>query len=372
MLEIIKVTGKKLAKQFVKFPFELYKGNEYWVPALESDEYETFDAKKNGAFDYCEAERFLAVRDGKVVGRVAAIINHAANEIWKEKIVRFGWLDFIEDKDVLEALLKAVEDWGRERGCHSIKGPWGFTDMDKEGLLVEGFDKIAPFTCLYNYPYYDTLLQQIGFEKDVDWVQRIAIHNGEMPRAYLLADKIAERCNIRLVTGLSMREIGKRYGMKLFHMYNEAFAPLEEFAPLNDRQIQSLLDTFVPLLDSRFVAICVNENDDIVAFAICVPSLGKAIKKSNGRLFPFGIFRILHALKHNDTLEALMIGAHPDYQRSGATVLLLRYIHENMLEAGIQRMVLNPQLEHNSKVQNIWTHFNTEPYMRRRAYRKSL
>lgn len=373
-IEIVKVTGKSDEKKFVDFPFSLYENNEYWVPALEGDEYDTFNPKKNGAYDYCQAERFLAYRDGVLAGRIAAIINQVANEKWGEKIVRFGWLDFIEDQQVLDALIHAVEAWGKERGCNVIKGPWGFTDMDKEGLLVEGFDHICPFTCLYNYPYYDTLLKNAGFSKDVDWTQHIAYPDPhkELPSIYNYTDQIEKRSGVRLVTGLSMSQIGKRYGMALFHMYNDTFASLSEFAPLNDRQIKSYLATYIPILDPRFIALCVNEKDEPVAFAFCVPSLSKAIKKSRGKLFPFGLFRVLRALKHNDTLEALMIGVHPDYQRSGAAVLMFKHIHNNLIATGIDRLLTNPQLEENTKVQSLWDHYRTEPFMRRRAYKKTI
>lgn len=366
------VSNRRQLKEFVEFPLELYKGCKNFVPALEGDEYDTFNPKKNGAYDYCESACFLARKDGKVAGRVAAIINHKANELWKENSVRFGWLDFIEDEDVLRSLLDAVAAWGKERGCTSAKGPWGFTDMDKEGLLVEGYDKLSPFTCLYNYPYYDTLLKKIGFEKDVDWTQTVCfIDDEELPMSSF-AGLIEKKYGLKVVNCPSTSVMSKRYGMDIFHMYNEAFAPLFQFTPLTDKQIRKYLSTYIPILRPEFVAICVNSDDKPVGFTFCVPSLSKAIQKSRGRLLPFGFIRILHALRHNDTIESLMIGVLPEYQGKGASVLMFKYLHDNFRKFGIKRMILNPQLEENFKVQSLSDQFRTEPFMRRRAYRKAI
>lgn len=369
-IRIQKVESRRQLKAFVQFPLKLYKNCENWVPALEGDEYDTFNPSKNGAYDFCEADCFLAYKDDKVAGRIAAIINHKADD--EKKIVRFGWLDFIEDKEVLKALIDTAIDWGKARGRTEIHGPWGFTDMDKEGLLVEGYDKLSPFTCLYNYPYYDAMLQDLGFVKDVDWTQSILLLDGEMPPMYKFTHLVEERFGIHVVQGMSMREMNKRYGMEIFHMYNETFAPLHGFSPLTDKQIKNYLDTYIPILDKDFVAVAVDAKDHPVGFVFCVPSLSKAVKKSNGRLLPFGFFHIWRALKKNDTLEALMIGVLPQYQGCGVPLLMFKYIHENCARRGVDKVWLNPQLEENYKVQNLWSNFRTEPYMRRRAYKKSI
>ena len=371
-VSIVKVKGKALLKEFIVFPERLYKDCENWVPALRGDEYDAFNPKTNAAFEYCEAQCFLAVRDGKTVGRVAAIINHNANATWKEEAVRFGWLDFIEDMEVLRALVDAVAAWGKQRGCVAIKGPWGFTDMDKEGCLVEGFENLCPFTCLYNFPYYDAMLSQLGFVKDCDWLQRICYLDSEMPPMYQYAETIEKRFGLSIAREKNINALARKYGMDIFHMYNEAFAPLFEFAPLSDAQIKRYLKTYIPILDPRFVAICLNSEGKPIGFCFNVPSLSKAVKKSGGKLFPLGLFRILRALKKNDTLESLMVGIPPEYQGKGASVLMFKYLHENCLEAGIKRMLLNPQLEENFKVQSMFDQFRTEPYMRRRAYRKEI
>ena len=325
-------------KLFVAFPLRLYKDCANWVPALEGDEYDTFNPEKNGAYDFCEADCFLAYRGNEIVGRVAAIINHKANKDVKK--VRFGWLDFIEDEEVLKALLNIVTDWGKQRGCTEIVGPWGFTDMDKEGLLVEGYENLSPFTCLYNYPYYAHLIE--------------------------------ERFGVHVVQPKSMKQMSKQYGMEIFHMYNDAFAPLMGFSPLTDKQIANYLDTYVPILDKDFVAVAVNKEDKPVGFLFCVPSLSKAVKKANGRLFPFGFIHILKALKKNDTLEALIIGVAPQYQGCGVPLLMFKYLHENCIRRGVGTIILNPQLEENYKVQSLFGDYKTEPFMRRRAYKKAI
>jgi len=369
-IRIVKVESHKQLKLFVTFPLRLYKDCANWVPALEGDEYDTFNPEKNGAYDFCEADCFLAYRDNEIAGRVAAIINHKADN--EEHIVRFGWLDFIEDMEVLKALINTVAEWGQQRGRNEMRGPWGFTDMDKEGLLVEGYENLSPFTCLYNYPYYGAMLEQLGFTKDVDWTQRVLKISNEMPSSYQFAHLIEERFDVHVVQPKSMKQMCDQYGMEIFHMYNEAFAPLMGFSPLTDKQIDNYLKTYVPILDKDFVAVAVNDQDKPIGFIFCVPSLSKAVKKSNGRLYPFGFIRILRALKKNDTLEALIMGVMPEYQQCGIPLLLFKYIHENCLKRGIDRIIMNPQLEENYKVQSLFSDYESIPFMRRRAYKLTI
>ncbi len=371
-IQIIKVNSKSQLLKFIDFPEELYKGCENWVPALRSDEFTNFNPRKNPAYEFCECECYMAVDGGKILGRVAAIVNHKSNEIWKQQVVRFGWLDFVEDINVLEALLKAVEEFGLSRKCNLIKGPLGFTDMDKEGLLVEGYEHLSPFTCLYNYPYYGEMLEKLGYSKDVDWTQKIVKIDEQLPPMLQFADMIEQKYGFHCAHSKSTKELGDKYGLDIFHLYNEAFVPLFQFAPLTDAQIKIYLETYTAILDPDFVAICLDENEKPVAFAFCVPSLSKAIKKSGGRLFPFGFINIYKALRKNDTLEALLIGVLPEYQGKGAVIPLFRYIHKNCIKRGITKMILNPQLEENIKVQSLFDQYETQPFSRRRAYCKSL
>ena len=273
---------------------------------------------------------------------------------------------------MLKALIDTVTEWGKQHGRTEIHGPWGFTDMDKEGLLVEGYENLSPFTCLYNFPYYGAMLEKLGFVKDVDWTQRVLLLDGEMPPTYKFAHLVEERYKIHVVQPKSMKQMCDQYGMEIFHMYNEAFAPLMGFSPLTDKQIANYLKTYVPILDKDFVAVAVNDEDKPIGFLFCVPSLSKAVKKSNGRLFPFGFIRILKALKKNDTLEALIIGVDPKYQQKGVPLLLFKYLHENCIKRGIDKIIMNPQLEENYKVQSLFGEYKTIPFMRRRAYKKSV
>ena len=371
-VSIQKASSRRQLRKFIDFPEKLYRGCENWVPPLRGDEFDTFNPRRNGAYEFCEAECYLAFRGSEIVGRVAAIVNHKANEIWGMKVVRFGWLDFIEDEEVLSSLVDSVREFGRVRGCTFVKGPLGFTDMDKEGLLVEGFQYLSPFTCLYNYPYYDTLLQKIGFSKDVDWTQKLVHLGSEMPPTYKFASLVEERTGLHIGKFRSTAEMARKCGKEIFHLYNEAFAPLFQFTPLTEKQIGRYLKTYVPILDTDFTAVCLDADEKPVGFAFCVPSLAAAVKKSRGRLLPFGIFRILRALKHNDTLDALLVGVLPQYQGTGATLLLFKHIHENCERRGIDKIIMNPQLEDNVKVQMLVKDYEHEVLMRRRAYISEL
>lgn len=372
-VRIEEVKTRRQLSAFIHFPYKLYKGNDYWVPALIGDEYDTFNPKKNAAYEFCDAKLWLAYDEDKhIVGRVAGIINYKSNEIHKTKTVRFGWLDFIDDIQVLKALISAVELWGKSLGMNSIIGPFGFTDMDKEGLLVKGFDKIAPFTTLYNYDYYEPRLKELGFEVGAEWDQKLIEVPDSVERLSRMADIINEKYGLHIIKARNTKALVKKYGMPLFHMYNETFAPLYEFTPLTDKQIKAYLNSYAPILDVDFVCVVADRDEKIVGFAFCVPSLARAVKKSQGHLFPFGLFRILHALKKNDTLEALMIGILPEYQNKGAFVPMFQYLLENLKKRHISKLITNPQLSDNIEVQNMFHKYEHTNYMVRRSYIKAI
>lgn len=372
-VNIKEISGKRALREFIKFPEKLYRNCPQWVPSLMSDELRTL-GDNNPALDFCERSYYLAYNEkGRIVGRVAAIINHKANELWKENTVRFGWIDFIDDREVSKALIETVAEWGRRKGCTRIKGPLGFTDMDKEGLLVEGFEHLAPFTVIYNYPYYAEHLEAMGFTKDADWTQKVIDIPDKPLDVFNMAGLIESRFKIHVVKGLSMKELRKRYGMSLFHVCNDSFSKLYEFTPLTDRQIDDYLDTYCALLSPDFVAIVVDEKDNAIGFAFTVPSLSKAFQKARGRLFPLGFIHLLRALKKNDVLEALMLGILPEYQGTGAHLLLFKHIHESCIKYGIRTMLANPQLETNHKVQTVFDNiYTTHEFMRRRSYVREL
>lgn len=370
---IKEVKTRRQLSNFIHYPEKLYKGSQYWVPPLISDEYTTLNPKKNAAFDFCEARYWLAYDEsGEIVGRVAGIINKKSNEIWKQKRVRFGWLDFINDESVLSALLAEVENWAKSFGLNEIVGPFGFTDMDKEGLLVKGFDKLCPFTTLYNYDYYEPLLLKLGYSKCAEWDQKYIPIPDKIERLDRMSDIVSERYGLRILQAKNTKELVRNHGMDLFHMYNDTFAPLYEFTPLTDKQIKAYISSYETILDVDFVCVAVDKDNKIVGFAICVPSLARAVQKAKGRLMPFGIFHILKALRKNDTIEALMIGIHPDYQGKGVFVPMFKYLHKGMQKRGIKALITNPQLEDNVRIQNMFNQYEHSNYMVRRCYSKPI
>jgi GNAT superfamily N-acetyltransferase len=369
-VEIVPVEGRRMLRQFIRFPFDLFKDCPQWVPAFEDDEIKSL-TDQNPSLSFCERELYLARRNGKTVGRVAAIINRKANEKWKEETVRFGWIDFIEDFDVAKALIDTVIDWGKARGATRVKGPLGFTDMDREGLLVEGFEHESPFTVIYNFPYYGEFLERMGFRKDVDWTQRIIDLPDTLPPMFQYADLVEKRYGLHIYTARTLGQMARR-GREMFHVLNEAFAPLYEYSKLSEEQIDGYVKQYVPVLNKDLVAFVVNEADELVGFTVTMPHISRAVRKAKGRIFPFGFIPILRSLHHNDTIEALLIGVLPEYQGKGANVLMFKYIHENCIRLGIKRMLLNPQLEDNHKVQSLFGEYDPQPYQRRRSYVKEI
>lgn len=364
------VHGRCQLLKFIRFPFKLYKNCPQWVPPFESDELSTL-SEKNPSLAFCERELYMARRDGKTVGRVAAIMNRKANEKWGEKVVRFGWIDFIEDIEVAKALVDKVAEWGKARGAEKIKGPLGFTDMDREGLLVEGFENDSPFTVIYNYPYYGEYLERLGFRKDADWTQRVVELSDTLPPMFRYADLVEKRYGLTIYRPENRRDMLAK-GKEMFHVLNEAFAPLYEYSKLSEEQIDAYVKQYVPIMNRDLVALVQDAEGRIVGFCINMPSISKAVRKAKGRLFPFGFIPVLRALRRNDTIEALLIGVLPEYQGKGANVLIFKYIHENCIRLGIKRMLLNPQLEDNVKVQSLFGEYDPKPYMRRRSYVREL
>ena len=307
-------------------------------------------------------------RDVQWLGKTyQVVLNRKANDKWGEQVVRFGWIDFIEDFDVAKALIDTVIAWGLPRGAKKVKGPLGFTDMDREGLLVEGFEHDSPFTVIYNFPYYGEFLERMGFRKDVDWTQRYIDLPDTLPPMFQYADLVEKRFGLHIWRGKNIREMSKR-GREMFHVLNDAFAPLYEYSKLTEEQIDGYVKQYVPIMNKDLVAFVVNEEDKLVGFTITMPSISRAVRKAKGRLFPFGFIPILRSLRHNDTIEALLIGVLPEYQGKGANVLMFKYIHENCIRLGIKRMLLNPQLEENYKVQSLFGEYDPKPFQRRRSY----
>ena len=369
-LHVVPVRGRRMLMKFIRFPYQLYKDCKQWVPPFESDEINSL-TDKNPSLSFCEREIYLAMRGERIVGRVVAIINHNANKKWGEEVVRFGWIDFEENFETAKALIDTVAAWGRERGATRIKGPLGFTDMDREGLLVEGFENDCPFTVIYNYPYYGEYLERLGFRKDADWTQKVALISDTLPSMFQYAPLVEKRYGLHVLQPRNAAEMMK-YGRDMFHVLNDAFAPLYEYSKLSEEQIDGYVKQYVPIMNKDLVCLVVNDDAKLVGFCVTMPSISRALRKARGRLFPFGFIPILKAMKHNDTIEALIIGVLPEYQGQGANVLMFKHIHENCIRLGIKRMLLNPQLEDNYKVQSLFGEYETIPYMRRRSYVKEL
>ncbi len=371
-LQVVPVRGKGMLKQFIRFPLELYKNCDKWVPAFEDDEFKTL-GDRNPALSFCEKELFLAQKQGKVAGRIAAIINHKADEKWGEKVVRFGWIDFEEDFDVAKALVDAVVAWGLERGARKVKGPLGFTDMDREGLLVEGFENESPFTVIYNYPYYGEYLERMGFTKDADWTQRYIDLPDTLPPMYQYASLAEKKYGVHVIRPKNLRQLSIR-GREMFHVLNDAFAPLYEYSKLSEEQIDTYVKQYVPVMNKDLIALVVNEEDKLVGFTVTMPHISAGVRKAKGRIFPWGWMHILPQLnpRRNSTVEALLIGVLSEYQAKGAALLMFKYLHENYNRLGIKRLLLNPQLEENHKVQSLFGIYDPQPYQRRRSYVKTL
>ena len=375
-ITIKKVTTKRDLKRFIRFNYELYKGNAYSVPDLYDDMLNTFNRKKNAAFEFCEAEYFLAYKDGKLVGRVAAIINHRANQAWGKKDVRFGWIDFTDDAEVSDALIRTVEQWGKERGMTDIVGPLGFTDMDAEGMLIEGFDQLGTMATIYNYPYYPQHMERMGFVKDADWVEfKIYIPDGIPDKHKRIADIIQRKYNLQIKKYTSAKKIAAEYGQAIFRLINEAYSQLYGYSALSQRQIDQYVKMYLPILDLRMVTLITDQNRELVAVGISMPSLSEALQKAHGRLLPFGWYHLLKALffkRRAKMLDLLLVAVKPEYQNKGVNALLFTDLIPVYQQLGFEYAESNPEMELNGKVQAQWEYFRTEQHKRRRAFRKPI
>ena len=373
---IKKVSTKRDLKRFIRFNYELYKHNPYSVPDLYDDMLNTFNKQKNAAFEFCEAEYFLAYKEGKLAGRVAAIINRRANETWQKKEVRFGWIDFIDDTEVSEALIRAVEQWGKERGMTHIQGPLGFTDMDAEGMLIEGFDQLGTMATIYNYPYYPAHIERLGFHKDADWVEfKIYIPDAIPDKHRRISDLIQRKYNLKIKKYTSGKKIAQDYGQAIFELVNEAYQPLYGYSSLTQRQIDQYVKMYLPILDLRMVTLITDADDQLVAVGISMPSLARALQQSHGRLLPFGWFYLLKALffkRRSHILDLLLVAVKPEYQNKGVNALLFSDLIPVYQQLGFEYAESNPELELNGKVQAQWDYFKTEQHKRRRAFVKEI
>ena len=375
-ITIKKVTTKRDLKNFIRFNYELYKDNPYSVPDLYDDMLGTFNKKKNAAFEFCDAEFFLAIREKKVVGRVCVMVNHRANQVWNQKKARFGWIDFIDDLEVSKALLETAERWAKEKGMEHLQGPLGFTDFDAEGMLVEGFQELSTMATIYNYPYYPEHMEKLGYGKDVDWVEYKIYIPEQIPEKHQRISALVQRkYELEIKKYTSAKQLVADYGQAIFELMNEAYQPLYGFAPLSQKQIEQYIKMYLPIVDLRMINLITDKSGELVGVGLSMPSLSKALQKAKGKLFPFGWFYLLKALFLNHrspVLDLLLVAIKPEYQNKGVNALLFSDLIPIYKELGFVYAESNPELEMNGKVQAQWDYFKTEQHKRRRAFTKQL
>lgn len=375
MIEIktIEPTRKNL-KMFTQFQIDLYEGNDCYVPPLISDDVATLSPSKNPAFDFCEACYFMAFRDGKPVGRVAGMINRQVNESHGKRTARFGFIDFVDDREVSRALIEAVETWARNKGMDRLIGPLGFTDLDHEGMLVEGFGELSTMATIYNYPYYPEHLESLGYKKDSDWVEFVMDVPDSIPDKYnRIADIVKKKFGLRVLKYKSRKRIKEEYGRALFHLINDAYDGLYEYSHLTERQIDYYIDIYLGLLNLDLVTLVVDKEDKLVGVGISMPSMSRALQKSHGKLLPMGWWHLLKGLKgKNDRVDLLLVAVKPEYQNKGVNALLFQDLIPYYQKYGFKWAESNPEMETNAKVQGQWEYFTNRQHRRRRSYYKNI
>lgn len=369
----IKPTRSEI-KKFSMFSTNMYKDNNYYVPDLLMDNLDTFNPAKNPASEFCDSKLFMAYRDGKAVGRVAGIINRVVNEKCNEKNVRFGFIDFVDDEEVSAALMAAVESWGRSQGMDHIVGPLGFTDMDPEGMLIEGFDQVSTMATIYNHPYYQHHIEKLGFERETDWVEfKIMVPEAIPEKMVRICEIVKKKYNVRNIKYTSAKALVKDYGQAIFQLINEAYSQLYGYSPLTPRQIDHYINMYLPVLRLENVSLIVDGDNTLIGVGIAMPSMSKALQRSRGKLFPFGWYHLLKGLKgKNDVVDLLLVAIKPEYQSKGVNSLLFNDLIPCFRKNGYKYAESNPELDDNQRVQLQWQYFDTIQHKRRRAYKKAL
>lgn len=370
---IKEVLNKKDLKKWVEFPNKLYIHNQYYVPFLFNDEVDTFSKNKNPAYDFCETKLFLAYKNNKIVGRICGLINHAYNKKWNKNAIRFTRFDFIDDYEVSKALFDEVVKWAKENNLSSIMGPIGFTDLDHEGMLVEGFDEMNMSITFYNYPYYLNHMEKLGLVKDIDWVEyQVFIPKELDQRIDKISNRLLSKNGFQLVMYESRKQLYQD-GKEAFELIDLAFSKLYGTVPLTHKIIQKTVDDYIPLVNLDYLCSIKNQDNKIIGFSILIPSIVKAIKKSKGKLLPFGLFRMLKALKgKNEVLEMLLVGVDPEYQSLGIPAIMINALMKKCIENKVKYCETGPELETNESVQSMWKSFERRQHRRRRCYIKNI
>ncbi|WKZ69332.1 MAG: hypothetical protein QY331_15325 [Melioribacteraceae bacterium] len=372
-ISIKEVTTDKDLKRFVDFQYKLYKNDKYWVPPLKKEELFSLRFDKNPAFDFCETKYWLAYKNDELVGRIAGIINHKFNEKFNKKIMRFGWIDFIDDEEVCSSLLTAIENWAKEKGMHEVHGPLGFTDMDGEGTLIEGFEEVSTLGAIYNYPYYPKLIERKGYTKDIDWIEyQVKMTSEPVPeKISRISDIALKRNKLRVLRVNKPKEL-LPYAREMFYLINSSYKDLYGFVELSDKQIDMYVKQYFGFIKPEYLPVVLNEKNEMVAFGITMPSLSKAFQKAKGKLFPFGFIYILKAMKNNPGLDLYLTAVRPDMQDKGVNAILMNEINKLIIKNNIRIVETNRELEDNSKVQAQWRFFEHRQHKRRRCYKKNI
>ena len=374
MVEIREVRNRGELRKFVDFPNQMYRDVPQFIPAMYGDDMQDWDRRKNPAFEYCEGKCFLAYKDGKLAGRIAAIYNRKANEKWNLNRMRFWQVDFIDDPEVSAALFKAVEDYAREMGCDEVHGPLGFTDLDSEGMLIEGFDEKGMFITFYNYPYYREHLERLGYGKDVDWVEflvEVPYDERMVTRLERLSQRVLNYSKLHILEVTSRKQY-KTLLVDVFKLVDSAYSQLYGTVPISQKQIQRYASKFIPIINPELTCFVMDEQNRLVAFGLAAPSIADALKKSRGRLFPLGWIGVLKALRKNDTLDLFLIAVTEEYRNKAVNAVVMNHVLKGCHKMGITKAETGPQLETNDKIQHQFVIFNTRQHKRRRCFVKKL
>jgi len=370
---IKEVSNKKEFEEFIWFGINLYKDNPYAAPPLFMDDSLNLKKGSNPALDFCDTVFYLAYKDGKVVGRIAGIINPRANESWNQKYARFGWVDFIDDPEVTDALFSSVEKWAKEKGMEQLHGPMGFTDFDHEGMLIEGYDRPGTLATIYNYPYYPEHMVRMGYTKDIDFKEYLIKIPDVYPERFVrMADIVKQKYGLEPKKFKSRKEVVKNYALKIFDLLNLCYKDLYGFTKLDEAQINFYIKLFFNFFRLDTICIVVDREDNVVAFGIGMPSFTKALQKSKGKLFPFGWYHMLNALRKNDLIDLYLMAVHPSYQNKGVNSILFAEIMPAAIKNGYKFAESNPELETNLKMSSQWGNFEHENHKRRRVFIKTL
>ncbi len=368
---IKEVKSKSDLRKFIAFPDRLYKDNKYRVPQLHIYEKAALMPEKNPAFEFCEAKYWLAYKNNKIAGRIAAIINHRSNEIWNERHMRFGWIDFIDEPEVSGALIKTVEDWARQKRMTAVHGPLGFSDMDLEGMLVEGFEEVGTQATIYNYPYYPVHLEKLGYSKDTDWIQfEIKVPEKVPEKLKRMSSLVLEKYNLKILEAKKPKDV-LPYAKSMFYTLNEAFKSLYGFVPLTDKQIEKYIKDYFSAIDLKYVCFVMDENDEVAGFGISILSLSEAMQKANGKLFPFGFFHILKALRKNNKVDMLLQAVKPKYQNKGVAAIFYTKMMQAYIDNGIETAISSHALEDNKSAFLMFKNYEIRQHLKRRCYIKT-